>query len=208
MLTLSLLWIVWCALHSLLITEQIQAWIARQNNWLTGSYRMLYILFSIISLVPIIIYQYSLPQKKLFTWHGWWCLPQFILLAYALVMFWLGSQNYDFAYFLGIRQWQHQQCRQAAPQLEFRCQGIGLYVRHPWYSGGLALLWSMGPITNVTLLSRLILTAYLFVGTLLEERKLRHQLGKPYQQYCQQVPMLIPWKGKVTFAGISKQQKE
>ena len=207
MLTLAFLWIFWCALHSLLITEQIQTWIGKQNNWLTGSYRILYILFSLISLVPIIIYQYSLPQKNLFIWHGWWRPAQLFLLAYAFVMFWLGSQNYDIAYFLGIRQWRNQRRGQAAPELDFRCQGIGLYVRHPWYSGGLALLWAVGPITDISLISRLILSAYLFIGTLLEERKLRRQLGAPYQQYCRQVPMLLPWKGRVRSARTPTDQK-
>ena len=203
---LALLWIIWCALHSLLITEQAQTWIARQNNWLTGTYRIFYIFFSLLTLIPIIIYQYSFPQKVLFAWHGWWRLPQLLLLSYAFVMFWQGSKNYDVAYFLGIRQWRNQQNGQTAPPLEFRCQGIGLYVRHPWYSGGLALLWAVGPITDINLTSRLILSAYLFIGTLLEERKLRHQLGEPYQQYCQHVPMLFPWKGRVSITVPDQKQ--
>jgi len=198
MLTLFLLWILWCALHSLLITERVQKWVNARNDWLTGSYRILYILFSLLSLIPILAYQYSLPQKTLFAWHGWWRLPQLLLLVYAFVLFWQGSKNYDIAYFLGFKQWLDQKEGKAAPTLDFRCQGIGLYLRHPWYGGGLVILWALGPITDVNLPGRLILTGYLILGTLLEERKLRRQLGRPYQQYCRQVPMLFPWKGKVS----------
>lgn len=195
-MTLAFLWILWCSVHSLLITEQIQNWVNRQDNWLSGSYRLLYVLFSLLSLIPILLYQYTLPQQVIFSWHGWWRIPQIILLVYAVVLFWLGSRNYDILYFLGIRQWRNHNKGVSTPKLVFCCQGIALYLRHPWYSGGLAVLWGWGPITDVSLISQVILTAYLVIGTLLEERKLYRQLGLPYQNYCQQVPMLFPWKGK------------
>jgi protein-S-isoprenylcysteine O-methyltransferase Ste14 len=198
LITLTLLWILWCTLHSLLITERVQKWVTRQDNWLTGSYRLLYVLFSLLSLIPILVFQYSLPQKILFAWQGWWHLPRLLLLVYALVLFRQGSKNYDIAYFLGFRQWQDHKNGRSTPALDFRCEGIGLYLRHPWYSGGLAILWALEPVTDVNLPARLILTGYLILGTLLEERKLRRQLGRPYQQYCRQVPMLFPWKGKVS----------
>jgi protein-S-isoprenylcysteine O-methyltransferase Ste14 len=71
------------------------------------------------------------------------------------------------------------------------------YVRHPWYSSGLPILWTVGPITDANLLTRIILSLYLVIGTLLEERKLLHEIGESYRSYCRQVPMLIPWKGRV-----------
>jgi len=81
--------------------------------------------------------------------------------------------------------------------LPFSCNGILQYVRHPWYSGGLAFLWGLGPLTDVTLMVRIILSLYLIIGTLLEERKLIRELDQPYRNYCHQVPMLIPWRGRV-----------
>ena len=72
--------------------------------------------------------------------------------------------------------------------------GILGYVRHPWYSGGIALLWGLPTLTNVTLITRLILTAYLVIGALLEERKMRALLGEPYLEYCRVTPMFLPWR--------------
>ena len=64
----------------------------------------------------------------------------------------------------------------------------------PWYSGGIALLWGISPYTDVNLVSRIILTLYLIVGTLHEEYRLRRQFGEAYRQYSSRVPMFIPRK--------------
>ncbi len=198
MFFLALLWISWCVLHSLLIAAPVTPWIRKRGGFLQGGHRLFYIVFSTATLIPIVWYQYSLPQKLLFSWHGWWRVWQFALLAYALVMFWFGTRNYDMRYFLGISQWQQYRKGKAVRPLPFACSGILRYVRHPWYSGTMALLWGAGPITDVSLIAKIILSLYLVAGTLLEEHKLRRELGDIYIQYCRQVPMLIPWKGKVT----------
>lgn len=197
MTTLGLLWICWCVLHSLLITGRLNEWIQKQGGFLQGSYRILYILFSIITLIPVLWYQYTLSQKLLFSWSGPWRILQVVLLVYAFIMFYGGKQVYDSNYFLGLRQWHNYRQGQETDRLPFTCRGILRYVRHPWYSGGLAFLWGMGPLTDVTLMVRIILSLYLVIGTLLEEQKLVRELGKPYRDYCRQVPMLIPWRGKV-----------
>jgi len=197
MFHLALLWISWCMLHSLLITGRLNRWIRKKGGFLEGVYRIFYILFSIFSLIPVLWYQYSLPQKRLFSWQGWWRIPQFFLLFYAITLFWYGKKNYDMNYFLGISQWQRYRQGQPSRPLPFYCSGILQYVRHPWYSGGLALLWSAGPITDASLLAKIILSLYLIAGTLLEEQKLCQELGERYVRYCRQVPMLVPWKGKV-----------
>ncbi len=73
-------------------------------------------------------------------------------------------------------------------------------MRHPWYSSGLPILWTVGPITDANLPTRIILTFYLIIGTLLEEHKLLKELGDTYVYYQKQVPMLIPWRGRVTLS--------
>ncbi|MDP3480639.1 MAG: hypothetical protein Q8R88_12775 [Desulfoprunum sp.] len=39
-----------------------------------------------------------------------------------------------------------------------------------------------------------LLSAYLIIGTILEERKLVVEYGDIYRTYQRQVPMLLPWK--------------
>jgi protein-S-isoprenylcysteine O-methyltransferase Ste14 len=190
-------WILWCTLHSLLITGRINELIVEKGGLLQGTYRLIYSLFSALSLLPLLWYQYSLPQQIIFSWAGWLRLPQAILLAYALVMLYGGNKVYDIDYLIGIRQWRNYRRGEAIPSLPFTCQGALAYVRHPWYSCGLPILWTVGPITDANLPPRIILTLYLIIGTLLEERKLVQELGEPYVRYQKQVPMLIPWRGRV-----------
>jgi protein-S-isoprenylcysteine O-methyltransferase Ste14 len=117
-----------------------------------------------------------------------------VLLLYALVLFVGGLRIYDLQAFLGLRQWRDYRTGHTSAPPAFRKTGILRYVRHPWYSGGIALLWSLPALTDVTLVTRSIISAYLIVGALLEESKLRKSLGEPYLSYCREVPMLLPWK--------------
>ena len=64
-------WILWCALHSLLITGRINELITKKGGLLEGAYRLIYSLFSVFSLLLLLWYQYSLPQEVIFSWSGW-----------------------------------------------------------------------------------------------------------------------------------------
>lgn len=197
MLVLTLCWICWCTLHSLLITEKVHAWFRRQGGFLHGSARLFYTLFAFFTLLPLLYYQYSIPQEPVFSWEGWLRIPQSLLLLYALIMLIGGLRVYDFSHLVGLKQFRAWQQGKTLPQLPFYSQGMLRWVRHPWYSSGLVILWTVGPITDASLPARTVLSLYLIIGTLLEERKLRQDLGEVYVQYCQQVPMLFPWKGRV-----------
>lgn len=197
MTTLIVLWLLWCILHSLLITRTVSEWFKKKGGPYQGLYRIVYILLSTISLIPVLWYTYSLDQRLLFTWHGLWRLPQILLLLYSAVLFYGGMRIYNTDYFLGLQQWRDYRNRKPGAPRPFCRDGVLRMVRHPWYSGGITLLWSIGPITDMTLISKLILSCYLIIGTLLEERKLKIEFSDEYGKYCREVPMLIPWKGFV-----------
>ena len=109
-------------------------------------------------------------------------------------MFYAGARVYDMSYFLGLSQWRNFRQQKKSSSLPFHSDGILAHIRHPWYSGGIALLWSIGACTDVYLLTRTLLTAYILLGTVLEETRLVKELGGQYIVYRRQVPMLIPWK--------------
>ncbi|MDH4318004.1 MAG: hypothetical protein OEV64_06410, partial [Desulfobulbaceae bacterium] len=75
---------------------------------------------------------------------------------------------------------------------KFRTSGILARLRHPWYSAGFALIWAFGPISDVSLTVKSIISLYLIIGTRLEERRLFGKFGREYADYCQQVPRFIP----------------
>lgn len=188
---LALLWIAWCTLHSLLIARRVQHLCRRLLGSFAPAYRLAYVLISITTLLPLLWYQETGPQLLLLSRTLSLNLLQAALLVYGLLLFFLGTRVYELRTFLGIRQWQNRK-KAPAPDLAFRSDGILARVRHPWYSGGIALIWGMGNVTDVFLLSRILLTAYLVIGTLLEERRLVIELGEQYRAYQRRVPMLIP----------------
>ena len=196
MLRLIVLWLLWCAVHSLLITTGVKRWFERRGGAWLGLYRISYVGFACCSLLPLLWYTAALPQQPLLDpSFALWLRPiQGLFLLYALVLFIGGLRAYNLRKFLGLRQWQDYRAKRTSNPPSFSKTGILRYVRHPWYSGGIALLWSLPGLTDVTLITRIILSTYLVVGALLEERKLHESLGEPYRAYCREVPMFIPWK--------------
>jgi protein-S-isoprenylcysteine O-methyltransferase Ste14 len=71
--------------------------------------------------------------------------------------------------------------------------GVLSLVRHPWYTGGILIIWAR-PLDTGAILTNLVLTAYFLVGTRLEERKLTAQFGQEYTDYQQRVSMFLPIK--------------
>jgi protein-S-isoprenylcysteine O-methyltransferase Ste14 len=193
-ITLAVIWIAWCALHSLLISRAAHNVAKNILGARFPLYRLYYVGFSLISLVPVLWYQFSLPSQILIAGNWPWRAGQAVLLVYAGFMFYAGARVYDMDYFLGLSQWRNFRKQKESGSLPFHSDGVLAYVRHPWYSGGIALLWGFGTCTDVYLLTRTILTVYFVVGTVLEEVRLKKELGEQYIAYCRKVPMLIPWK--------------
>lgn len=194
MIILALLWIAWCVQHSLLINRVAHDLAKRILGAGFPLYRLFYVGFSILSLVPVLWYQYTLPSQLIVAGTWPWRMGQVVLLVYAGFMFYAGARVYDMGYFLGLSQLRNFRKQKKSVSLPFHSDGILAHVRHPWYSGGIALLWGIGSCTDVYLLTRLILTAYLVLGTLLEETRLEKELGEQYIAYRRKVPMLIPGK--------------
>jgi len=193
---LALLWIAWCLVHSLLISRQAHTSAEKVLGGRSGIYRILYILVSVLTLLPVLWFQLSLQPHIILPAT---LLVRFVqggLIVYSLLMFYLGARVYDMSFFLGITQWQEARKNKKPQSLPFHTDGILAYVRHPWYSGGIAFIWGFGNITDIFLLTRLILTAYFIIGTIHEEQRLVIELGDQYRMYRKRVPMLVPWKQK------------
>lgn len=77
----------------------------------------------------------------------------------------------------------------------FTVRGPYLWVRHPLYFLLLVMLWSRPDLTADRLLFNLLWSAWIYTGTLLEEKDLLSTFGEEYRRYQSIVPMLLPWKG-------------
>ncbi len=79
------------------------------------------------------------------------------------------------------------------PPAEFVARGPYRHVRHPLYLFMLLLIWSTPRLSTDQLLFDALWTAWIVVGTKLEERDLLTDFGPTYRKYQRSVPMLIPW---------------
>ena len=110
------------------------------------------------------------------------------------MLFILGSAHYNASAFIGLSQIRgrvNHNLMNKTGIIDKR--GILGIIRHPFYTGVLLLIWSRDlDITN--LIVNIILSVYIFIGTILEERKLLIEFGDSYNNYRKQVSMLFPVK--------------
>ena len=193
-LLLVVFWMTWCALHSALIAPAVTDWYRRRFPKGFRYYRMLYNLIAAISLVPVLLYAFSLRQAPLVTWAGLWAIVPVFLGAAALCFFVAGARRYDALQFLGFRQLRDESaCSVLTNDCSLDTGGVLGLVRHPWYSGGMLLVWAR-PLDTAAILTNLVVCGYFVVGAFLEERKLKAHFGRQYAAYQQQVSMFLPIK--------------
>ncbi len=84
--------------------------------------------------------------------------------------------------------------RELAPP-DFTVRGPYRLIRHPLYLACLLIIWSGPHVGEDRFLFDVLWTAWIVVGSLLEERDLEAEFGEKYRRYRKGVPMLIPWRG-------------
>lgn len=193
---LSILWVFWCAMHSILIDPVMLRRIKTHFSDLTRYYRLLYNGLSLVTLVPLIILTKLTKGPVIVSWEGYAGFMRLIFLVIALLLFRGGAKKYDLQYFLGIKQLRTgEEHLLLSEKEEFIDTGIFAVTRHPWYLGSLFFIWSMlAQYTLPVFLAACILSVYLVIGTILEERKIVAQYGASYCHYRRRVSMLFPWK--------------
>lgn len=90
-----------------------------------------------------------------------------------------------------ILDYQHD--RKPRP-IAFTIKGPYRWIRHPLYLFMLVMIWSCPNLTTDRLLFNILWSAWICIGTLLEERDLVEQFGDAYRDYQKKVPMLLPFK--------------
>jgi len=177
------------ALHSLLASLWAKRLAQRALGEAAGSgYRLAYNLIAVLTLLPVLAVPALDPGPLVYRIPWPWALLTLAGQAVALAALAIGLLQTDAWHFLGLRQL-------AASETELpRIVVTGLYrwVRHPLYTAGLAFIW-LAPVMTTSLLAlNLALTAYIYIGSRLEEHRLTHEFGEAYLTYARQTPRLIP----------------
>ena len=174
-------------------------------------YRLAYNLISSVTLAVPVFVGLSLQKSEtpVFIWSGGVAgTVRFSLLGSALILFVSAAKHYDMKSFLGISQVRSRnRCHLIENKHVFTTSGASAIVRHPWYLGGILLVWSAAKVLYPsTVIAAVIISVYFVVGTILEERKLVKQFGDSYRTYQHSVPMLFPFKWLDGFLKINKKQ--
>ncbi|MBI9049156.1 MAG: isoprenylcysteine carboxylmethyltransferase family protein [Anaerolineaceae bacterium] len=153
-------------------------------------YRLLYNLVATVTLLPVLGLVLYLPDKELYRIPFPWALLTMAIQGLCLWGMVVTMGRSGTGRFLGIDQFLAIDPSEQTEELVV--DGWYYWVRHPIYLFSLFFIWLM-PMMSMNVLGLNIgLTIYLFIGTLLEERKLEAAFGETYVQYKQKTPMILP----------------
>ena len=186
---LTLTVFLWGIVHSILASLEAKGWFHRTfGNASARFYRLAYNMFSVVSFAPILWLMVILPDKVLYQVPAPW---MYLFLAgqlTAVVLLIVGVLQTDTLAFIGLRQVIEGERR--SPRLV--TSGLYRWVRHPLYASGLLFIWLAPLMSQNSLIVTIAATVYIIVGAFFEERKLRREFGREYEEYRAKTPMLIP----------------
>ena len=186
------LWILWCFLHSFLVTTATTIWLRKQLGGKFAFYRILYNLFSLITVLPLFYWQRTIPGPTVVPLSPDLMIFKYIGLISSVIVIAGSFVSFDILEFIGIRQVvSGDQQKEKGPVIKKH----GLYgiVRHPMYLGG--IIFFTASMTDAQLpqfLGYLILAVYMIIGTVREDNRLSRELGSVYRNYQKEVPMILP----------------
>ena len=182
------LWIAFGVLHTVLAAgwwkRKMQAWMGRNYKY----YPLAYSVFAAVTMILILIFQFTMPGVLLFNMPMWGKVLTGIPLIAGLVIMLAMIRKYFF-HLSGISVFYKTQ-----PGAVLQTNGLHRYMRHPLYTGNLLFIWSLCLLMPYLhhLLACIIITIYTLLGARIEEQKLVEQFGEKYIRYQQQVPMIVP----------------
>ena len=179
---------LWGVIHSLLASLGFKSLLRRSlGNGFMKFYRLLYNLFAVLSLVPVLYLMVSLPDKALYRVPAPWSYLMIAGQGLSVLFLLIVMSQTDVLSFVGLRQL-------VAEEKAGNLVTSGLYrsVRHPLYTFSLSILWLSPSMSMNSWIVYAGLTIYVLIGIYFEERKLLREFGSAYAQYKSMTPMLIP----------------
>lgn len=189
MLLLSLAWLLYGAIHSLMASNLFKDFLSKILGKNFRFYRLIYNIFASALLIPILTLQFSTEKVPLWQVSDYEQVIGKFICVFGVIFIATALQGYDLAEFSGIDFKKNNE-----PQA-LKTDGLLQYVRHPLYFGILLLVWGLfiSDASTGSLTSAIAITIYLLVGIYFEEKKLISTFGEQYKNYQKEVAMLIPF---------------
>ena len=179
---------LWGIVHSLLASVRIKNFFRSSlGDGFMKFYRLLYNLFAVISITPVLYLMFSLPNKTLYEVPAPWNYLMLAGQSLSVLLLFIAVMQTDILSFAGLRQMIEE-------EKTGNLVTTGLYrsVRHPLYTFSLSILWLSPSMSLNSFIVFAALTIYVLIGIIFEERKLLREFGQAYAAYKSSTPMLIP----------------
>jgi methanethiol S-methyltransferase len=133
--------------------------------------------------MDVVVWNLEQPALRTIAWTlfaaGWFLVPAVSLLINHFDLF-------------GMRQvWLHLRGEEYSG-LPFRTPLAYKHVRHPLYLGWALAFWATPTMTVGHLLFAAVMTGYMMLAAVFEERDLVSHFGHEYAEYRRRVPMFVP----------------
>jgi protein-S-isoprenylcysteine O-methyltransferase Ste14 len=207
---LAVSWMLYATVHSLLASTPAKRVLQRRYPRHYRTYRLVYNLLAVILLVPPLWLLAAYAGGPL--WHWPPPLDRLADLAALLAVagFAWSLRYYDTGEFLGTRQ-LGSTTPTLADEVPLTLSPLHRWVRHPWYFLGLVIVWTR-EMNAALLVTAVMLSLYLVIGSRLEDAKLIATYGDAYRRYRDSIPGLLPlpWRhlSKEEAEGIQRQSAE
>ena len=185
-------WLSFGAVHSILAVKPVKNLL---EPWLGRAYRFAYNLFALFH-IGLVIYggQYLIGGNAVrFHYSPVVLMALQGIMILGATIFVTALSQYDLGRFSGLTQLLKGNGEAGGEPLHLT--GLHRFVRHPLYSGVHLYIWSTVR-TEFDLATAIWASAYLIIGSHFEERKLIMDYGDAYRTYMDNVPAVIPWRGR------------
>ncbi|TDS13570.1 protein-S-isoprenylcysteine O-methyltransferase Ste14 [Maribacter caenipelagi] len=178
--------------HSIMARPQFKKWFT--TIFSPAMERSTYILLS--SLALLFIYWQWQPMTTI-VWEteskiAIYVLRAIFFLGWGIVL--LSTFMINHLELFGLAQIFDNLKNKKTPNPEFQTNYLYAFVRHPLMLGFLIAFWATPSMSAGHLLFAIVTTTYIFVAVkYLEEKDLKKAIGKKYETYQKEVPMIIPF---------------
>ena len=154
--------------------------------------RSTYLLATGLVVLPLLVLWQPMPAV---VWSVQATAARWVLLGIALLGWsYLLAASFAIDHFelFGLQQSYRALRGRPLTRAPFRVRWMYRFDRHPIMTGILIGMWVTPTMTVDHLLFAAGCTVYVWVGVSFEERALRRELGRPYEEYCERVRSIVP----------------
>lgn len=191
-LVMGAYFVLFAMVHSLLADPRFKRW---ARGVLSEAFdrwqRLAFILLALFMVLPFLYILIFLPNRVLYAipapW-SWLMAGGQLLAALALL---ITLRQTGISYFLGLSQ-LGSASPPASGESGLVTDGFYGHIRNPLFFFAAVFLWLSPFMTEGLLAFNILATVYFYLGARHEERSLREEFGREYEDYKERVPMFLP----------------